>query len=107
VGHSGWVSVTTFFNSWVNYGGGTFEDAQFRRDGDSVEVRGVIKSGAIGSVAFNLPPGYRPGKTTGVLTLSANAAHIGVVAANGDVTPSTGTNTDVHMNGIRFVLPVP
>jgi hypothetical protein len=53
-----WTGVT-FQNGWVNFGG-AYQTAQYRKVGDVVQVRGVIKSGTVGSIAFTLPVGFRP-----------------------------------------------
>lgn len=49
----------TLGSSWVNYGA-PYQAASYRRVGDRVELRGVIKSGTLGAAAFTLPTGYRP-----------------------------------------------
>jgi hypothetical protein len=54
-----WTSVTGFSNGWINYGS-VFQTAQYRKIGDVVTLRGLIKSGTVGSSAFTLPAGYRP-----------------------------------------------
>jgi hypothetical protein len=52
-----------FQNSWVNYDAATFASAGFRKDpGGRVAIRGSIKTGASGTIAFTLPTGYRPPK---------------------------------------------
>ena len=64
-GWADWIAVSGgigFANSWVNYAAG-YNDAEYRKHSDgSVQVRGMVKSGTAGSVAFTLPSGYRPPK---------------------------------------------
>jgi hypothetical protein len=70
-----WQGVT-FTNSWTDYGSG-FQTCQFRRFGDMVQLRGLIKSGTIATSAFTLPVGYRPPATlilSGITNLAASHA---------------------------------
>ena len=54
-----WIPVT-FQNSWVNFGGG-YETAAYTKDAfGNIHIKGSIKGGASGSVAFTLPANYRP-----------------------------------------------
>lgn len=74
-------------NAWVNFGGGA-QVAQYRKVGDNVQVRGLIKSGATGTVAFTLPAGFRP-PAQATFTCSADGGFSTVgVEADGDVVPS-------------------
>lgn len=89
-----WTAVT-FAGAWVNFGGSE-QTVQYRKVGDLVQIRGVAKSGAAGTV-FTLPVGYRPPAThyevgfsgsTGAVTF--NVASTGVVSVNGYL--GTGSN---------------
>lgn len=53
-----WAAVT-FTNSWVNYGSG-FQEVQYRKVGDMVQLRGTMKNGTTAGPAFTLPVGFRP-----------------------------------------------
>jgi hypothetical protein len=58
-GIESWNSAS-LTNGWTNYGGswapaGYYKDAQ-----GIVHLRGLIKSGTVGSAEFTLPSGYRP-----------------------------------------------
>lgn len=53
-----WTPVT-FQNSWVN-NGGVDQVCQYRKIGDIVYLRGSMGSGALSSIAFTLPTGFRP-----------------------------------------------
>lgn len=69
---SAWVTVSTFLNSWTSYdGGATFNNVQYRRNGDLIELRGVIKNSAsaASTTMFQLPVGFRPAKWNILLTL--------------------------------------
>jgi hypothetical protein len=54
----------TFLNGWMSYGSG-YAPGQYRKVGDMVQIRGLVKSGSLGNAIFMLPVGYRP--TTGNL----------------------------------------
>lgn len=58
---TGWANVT-FQNGWVNFGG-LYQTVQYKRIGRRVYVRGLMKAGTVGAVAFQLPAGYRPPAT--------------------------------------------
>lgn len=51
----------TLLNSWVNYGF-EWQQARFRREGNTVHIEGMIKSGTTtpSTVLFVLPDEYRP-----------------------------------------------
>ena len=104
-GRSGGVWLTpTLGNGWVNFGGG-FQNAAYRRDGNVVRLKGLIKSGTIGAGAFTLPAGYRPGGThmaSAVDGSNTPAARVDV-APGGQVTPQTGNNAFISLDGITFV----
>jgi sorbitol-specific phosphotransferase system component IIA len=98
-----WLTPT-LLNSWVNYGG-TMQPAQYKRIGDRVYIRGVVKSGT-GSPIFTLPAGYRPpydiGFTVEIHDNSNNPdfGHIRITQ-NGDLTlehPGTLNNHKVWFN---------
>lgn len=102
-----WTDVSSFSNSWVNYAG-AFANAGYKKSaGDTVSLRGLIKSGTVGAKAFTLPVNYRP-STSVSFSVDSNAAFGKVVIqSNGDVIPSTpSSNTYVSLDGIIFsVLP--
>lgn len=52
-GDSGWLSISTFTNSWT----GT---VRYRLIGQTVFLNGTISGGASATAAFTLPVGYRP-----------------------------------------------
>lgn len=89
-----------FGGSWVNFGGSD-QVAQYRRVGDMVQLRGVVKDGTSGATMFTLPTGYRPPAThhwvqfsatsTGAATLNVDSA--GLVTVLGYL--GTGANTSV------------
>lgn len=90
-----------FQNSWVNFGSG-WRNAGFWRDPfGMVYLRGLIKSGTVGSAAFTLPPGFRPAVSETFPTLSNGALGRVSVYTDGTVVPETpSNNTYVSLSGI-------
>jgi hypothetical protein len=80
-----------FQNSWVNFDaapGPTGRAAFFYKHAGRVYLGGVIKSGASGTIAFQLPVGYRPllQAPNSDLVVSANSGHANCsISPNGDV----------------------
>lgn len=96
-------TAPALLNSWVN-SGGALQVAQYRKEGDRIHLRGSIKTGALTTVAFNLPVGFRLPATQlfdAVMTTTGTVGAI-YVNANGDVVPYYGGNTEVHLDGINF-----
>lgn len=99
----GTVGNPAFANAWVNFGS-NWQVAAFWRDPLGwVHLRGIIKSGTVGSTAFTLPPGYRP-PLSETFVVRSNATTGGVdVLADGQVQPVTpSNNTYVSLSGISF-----
>lgn len=93
----------SYLNSWVSYNTTTHNKAGYFKSTDSiVHLQGMVKSGTINNPIFTLPAGYRPAKTL-VFTVPSNGA-FGVleVQTDGDVIATTGNNTYVSLEGIRF-----
>lgn len=99
-----WIEVAVFTNSWVNYGAG-FPTAAYRKIGDIVYLKGLLKNGVLNNQAFNLPVGYRPATTRHFMTMmTALAGGLRVLSA-GDVTfgdPNGGGNGYCSLDGTRF-----
>ena len=100
-----WTAVSSFSNSWANYGSG-FANAAYMIDGHgTVHLRGMIKSGTVGSSAFTLPSGYRPAATTLCSTISNGAVGRVDVKTDGTVVPSApSSNAWVSLEGIVFSI---
>ncbi|ALN55397.1 hypothetical protein GLE_0038 [Lysobacter enzymogenes] len=79
-----WVAPT--LNApWTNFGD-LFAAVGYRKDGNRVQLRGVVKSGAGGTVVFVLPAALRPSAQLIMTTLSDVAAPTRIdVRANGEV----------------------
>lgn len=99
-----WTDVT-FQNSWVNYDvpGPTARDVSYRRVGDIVYLRGVMKNGTMSTTAFNLPEGFRPGLAFDSPPANSGGA-VGFVnfTLGGDVVPFVGVNTYFFLDGLYF-----
>lgn len=97
-----WTNAT-LLNAWVVYNVGTF--VQYRKIGDVVEVRGLVKSGTTGTTIFTLPVGFRPpGASSAMLPCIANGLIARLdVSNNGNVSISTGNgNAYLSLDIIRF-----
>lgn len=86
----GWHNIgaagePAFQNGWVNYGG-VYAAVGFRKDPlGKVQLRGLVKTGASGTVAFTLPVGYRPPASM-VFTCWASGSVLATVQINVDGT---------------------
>lgn len=96
-----WINAT-MQNSWVTFGAG-YHDAAYRRYPDgTVKLRGTIKSGASGTVAFTLPTGYRPlAVHEQALTSNGLFGSVSILASTGTVTV-TGSTTHLSLGGVEF-----
>lgn len=96
----------SYENSWVAYGG-AFAAPAFRMDSDGwVHLRGIAKSGTMGTAIFTLPAGYRPLRDVYTVAMAdANVcAYVRVIASSGAVaiSSSTGTNGYVSISNVKF-----
>lgn len=107
-GYSAWryIGATgqpAFENSWVNFDG--TRTARFYKDTlGTVWLDGYIKDGsALGTSAFTLPAGYRPGRTIDMACISNTGLHgMATISTTGTVTPSKGATSDFSLSGISF-----
>lgn len=114
-----YVGISTgapgFQNSWVNFDGNTVPThrcAYYYRHLGRVYLGGVIKTGASGTVAFNLPSGFQPVHQTNspvqIVTAASGGYGLIDVRINGDVVPSNGTvagtnvSTYCFLDGVNF-----
>ncbi len=101
------ILVTTFFNSWVNVGGGEGVAAYYSKGGVT-HLQGNIKSGTVGNTAFQLPARYCPAVTRyfPVFASGNTTGYVAVGAASGPTCPvlvQPGTNNAfVSLDGIAF-----
>jgi hypothetical protein len=107
-----WIAPT-FTNSWVDYGSG-FQTVGYRKVGDVVQLRGLMKNGTLGASAFTLPVGYRP--TANILLTGLTSAHASVTtgaasAGTAHTHPITGINetaarVDINAAAGTVIVPV-
>lgn len=95
-----WVAPT-LGNAWVNFGG-AYQVAQYRKVGDEVELRGVIKGGTMNVAAFTLPAGFRPPALNQFATVSGGVYGYITVDPTGNVNPAVGTNASFDLAPVRF-----
>jgi hypothetical protein len=97
----GGAPAPAFSNSWVDFAGAYSTTAMRKLNGD-VELRGLIKNGVIGSLAFTLPAGWRPASILLMATASNAAFGMVQIDSTGGVNPASGNNTYSSLFGIRF-----
>lgn len=97
------TKVSTFSNSWENFGG-DYETAGYYKDGAGrVHLEGLIRNGSVGSPAFTLDAGYRPANRHIFGTASGGSIGRLDILANGDVQPqSPSISSWVTLSGISF-----
>lgn len=95
-----WTAVT-FQGAWVNFGA-PYQVAQYRKIGDVVQMRGVIKSGALNTAAMTLPVGFRPPATQQFATVSGGQPGYITVDVNGVVNPAVGLSTSFDLSPCTF-----
>jgi hypothetical protein len=96
--------VPTLLNSWVDFGGAN-PPAGYRKEGDWIALRGLVKNGTLTSPILQLPVGYRPPFPMRFAVPSGTATAQAYAAINGDVGLVSGTggsSTSVDLGPIRF-----
>jgi hypothetical protein len=100
-GETAWTNAT-YAGAWTSYGA-PYADAGYRKDSSGVvHLRGLIKSGTIGTTAFTLPSGYRPAFKVSHATFNVSGTGNIDVNTDGTVIPATGGNTYASLDGITF-----
>ncbi|MBT2748331.1 MULTISPECIES: hypothetical protein [unclassified Lysobacter] len=93
--------------SWTNYGD-AFATATYRKDANRVQLRGLVKGGAGGSIVCTLPAGFRPPAQQIFVAVCDAPSHARIdVRINGDVAvaqPTTGTIGWLSLDGIGFFV---
>ncbi|MCK6077907.1 hypothetical protein [Paenibacillus silvae] len=101
-----WITPT-LLNGWTNYNdSGSFYNVAYIKDAlGYVHLRGLIRSGAVGTAVFVLPTGYRPKSAMIFASIStgSNIARIDV-RASGIVFLDTGNSaTFITLDNISFL----
>jgi hypothetical protein len=96
-----WTNAT-LQNSWVSFGS-PYASAGYSKDGAGiVRLRGAIKSGTSGAVAFTLASGYRPPYQIYVPMIYNGGVNYCLIATSGEVTPTAPNNGLVIFECISF-----
>lgn len=93
-----------FQNGWVNFGG-IYGTAAFRKDPfGTVYLKGMVKSGTLGSNIYVLPVGYRPAARGIFASLGSNAVARIDVDSDGSVfvNATLASSAWMTLNGITF-----
>lgn len=94
-----WTKLT-LGSGWADYtgSGGYLTGLFYKREGSTVYVEGMVKSGAAGSVIATLPEGFRPTGT--FFGLSSVAGAVGMVQINnaGSITHFLGAGAPAYLN---------
>ena len=92
----------TLINSWVN-SGAPFNPAGYYKDPFGiVHLRGLVKSGTVGTDIFTLPVGYRPANTEVLACVSNGAFGVIEPSAAGGVNATVGNNAYFSLDGLTF-----
>lgn len=98
----GATNEVAFSGTWVPYTAG-YEDPGYYKDPfGRVQLSGMAKSGASGTVIFNLPVGYRPKARLIFVVITDTGIGRVDVLGTGDVQHVSGGTGFVPLNGISF-----
>lgn len=90
--------TATLQNAWVKHSA-AYPTAQYRKEGDNVRVRGLIKSGTMSGIIFTLPVGYRPALSAVQSVGTYNTfGHVTIAASTGEVSFSAGSNVYLSLD---------
>jgi hypothetical protein len=97
-----WIAPT-LLNGWVNYSTEYNSAGYFRDKQGIVHLRGLVKTGTIGSIIFNLPAGYRP-EHRELMVVQTNPNTVGRcdVDTSGNIIAFSGNNAWFSLDGITF-----
>src|SRR5262245_46535677 len=85
-------------NSWVAYDANYTQ--KYRKVGDVVDLRGMMKNGTINTAAFNIPVGFRPFKPEETFVASSASAFAQIsVDSSGIGTPKVGNTANFYLSG--------
>ena len=92
-----WITPT-LLNGWVAFNAGA-APAYFKDEFGSIVIKGIVKSGTIGSPIFTLPAGYRPITSSVYFPITSNNLFGQVfVDTAGAVNCNVGNNVMVSLN---------
>lgn len=94
-------TAPALLNSWANQA--NYNPAGYRKDENNVvHLRGNLITGTVGSVAFNLPAGYRPAAFGTYASAGTSGLAACEIRPNGDVFISVAPSNQASLNGISF-----
>ncbi len=96
------LQTPTLLNSWVNSGAGTTQAGYWKDSEGNVYLQGLLSSGTVGGVLFNLPVGYRPSTQVTFSTVSNSAFAHGNINSTGDVIAVSGSNSSWSLDTVTF-----
>lgn len=101
------VEDADLLNSWVN--AESTSKFSYRKVGGKLELSGKIQTGALGSIVYQLPAGYRPAATRVQAVMNIDGSTLGHlllnIQTNGDiVVGQSGTTGIVHLEGVSVKL---
>lgn len=103
-----WTPLT-LTNGWLAYvgGGGYRNGLHCRRNGDNVQISGMIKSGAANTVITTLPAGLRP-LYTSILSVNSSGGlgQVLVQGSTGTITYMTGSPTTPAYLNVNLIIPL-
>jgi hypothetical protein len=92
----------TLTNAWLGYGAPYYDPAYCKDAGGWVHLRGMAKSGTLGTVAFVLPAGFRPAAQLQFPAIGGGALANLVVGNTGNVVLNGTANASYTLDGITF-----
>lgn len=96
-----WTGLS-FGSGWTNYGSG-YQDAQYKKVGDLVFLRGTVKRTSGSSTTIGtLPSGYRPASYNQHIVSSSGTFGQVDIANTGVMFLIAGTSSLISLNGIFF-----
>lgn len=103
--HAPNLTAPTFQNSWVDSGEASNALFGFKKEKNSLFIRGRIKNGTSGLTIFTLPVGYRPIYNIRIIASSiVYSSEITIDTSGNVVVIFTGSPTDINIGMIEFPL---
>ena len=101
---TGWIALI-LLNSWVNFGGGVYADAQYRRLNGITYLQGVIKDGSTSRATSvgEIPVGFRPLKQQ-MFPVASTADNSNIEATtDGNLLLVTTATSYISLSGLSWV----
>lgn len=92
----------TLQNGWVYYGSSLTTPAYTKATDGLVSLKGLIKTGTVGTTITTLPAGYRPAQRILYHSVSSGVYYRLDINSNGDVICVSGNNGWMSLDGVVF-----